>query len=110
MQTVIFPVKDLDAAKAVFTALLGAEPATDQPYYVGWNIGGRDIGLDPNGHNRGMTGPVVYWIVDNIDAAVADLTAAGAEISEAIHEVGGGKRIATVLDRDANPIGVMQNG
>jgi hypothetical protein len=58
MQTVIYPVKDVESAKKVYTTLLGTPPAYDSAYYVGWNIGGQDIGLDPNGHRQGMTAPL----------------------------------------------------
>ena len=61
MRTVIYPVKDLEGAKAVFGALLGTAPAVDQPYYVQFSVDGLDVGLDPNGHAQGMTGPVCYW-------------------------------------------------
>jgi hypothetical protein len=76
MQTVIYPVKDLESAKKVYTALLGAPPAYETPYYVGWNIGGQDIGLDPNGHRQGMTAPLPFWLVDDINKAVDQLVAA----------------------------------
>ena len=62
VKTIIYPVKDLARAKKVYSALLGAiEPSMDQPYYVGFNVGGQDIGLDPNGHSQGMTGPLAYF-------------------------------------------------
>ena len=70
MQTVIYPVKDLESAKKVYTALLGTPPAYEAPYYVGWNIGGQDIGLDPNGHRQGLTAPLPYWLVDDINTAM----------------------------------------
>ena len=63
MQTVIYPVKDLESAKKVYTTLLGTPPAYDSAYYVGWNIGGQDIGLDPNGHRQGMTAPLPFWLL-----------------------------------------------
>lgn len=107
IRTVIFPVGDLDRAKARYIALLGTEPATDQPYYVGFNIDGQDIGLDPNGHANGMTGPVAYVHVDDIDAALQTLVGVGAEVQTAVREVGGGRRIATVTDPDGNVIGLL---
>src|SRR5438874_2243338 len=64
MQTLIYPVKDLEGAKKVYTALLGTPPAYDSPVYIGWNIGGQDIGLDPNGHRQGLTAPLPYWLID----------------------------------------------
>jgi len=108
MQTLIYPVKDLDAAKAIFTALLGAAPEMDQPYYVGWKVDGQDIGLDPHGHSKGLTGPQPYWQVDDIEKAITALVEAGAEVTDKPHDVGGGRQIATVKDADGNPIGIMQ--
>ncbi|MEV5083044.1 hypothetical protein AB0K74_30920, partial [Streptomyces sp. NPDC056159] len=78
LQTIIYPVKDLDRAKALFSALLEVEPYADAPYYVGFKAAGQDVGLDPNGHAKGMTGPVPYWHVDDIRARLAALVAAGA--------------------------------
>ena len=66
IKTVIYPVKDIARAKTLYTRLLGADPLMDTPYYVGWKVGDQDIGLDPNGHSQGMTGPVSYWDVDDI--------------------------------------------
>ena len=60
MQTVIYPVRNLSAAKALFGALLGADPIMDEPYYVGYQVAGQDIGLDPHSAGKGMTGPVSY--------------------------------------------------
>ncbi len=106
VQTVIYPAQDLAAAKALFSTLLGA-PAMDEPYYVGWRVAGQDIGLDPNGHARGMSGPVCFWDVDDIEAALQALVAAGGEIGEAAHDVGGGKLVAWVKDADGNAIGLL---
>ena len=57
IRTVIYPVRDLTPAKALYAALLGLAPDMDEPYYVGYTVGGQDVGLDPNGHGQGMTGP-----------------------------------------------------
>jgi len=73
MRTVIYPVKDLEKAKVVYSNLLGADPVMDEPYYVGYRIGEQDVGLDPNGHAQGMTGPVGYWHVDDIKASLETL-------------------------------------
>ncbi len=107
IRTVIYPVRDLDRAKATFTALLGAEPTSDQPYYVGYSINGQDIGLDPHGHAHGMSGPVAYIHVDDIDAALAALVEGGGEAQEDVRDVGGGRRIVTVNDPDGNAIGLL---
>ena len=107
--TIVFPVTDLAAAKAVFTQLLGVEPAADSPYYVGYDAPGQHIGLDPNGHKQGMTGPTLYWHVDDIEAAVTGLLKAGAVEQSAAKDVGGGRLIATVKDADGNVIGLLQD-
>jgi predicted enzyme related to lactoylglutathione lyase len=108
LKTILYPVKDLDAAKKLYGALLGVAPVVDQPYYVGYNVDGQDIGLDPNGHNRGITGPLGYWHVDDINATLAAMIAAGGEQAQPIADVGGGKLIATVKDADGNIVGLLQ--
>jgi predicted enzyme related to lactoylglutathione lyase len=109
MNTLIFPVHDLDRAKALFTALLGSEPEMDQPYYVGYKVDGRDVGLDPNGHAKGMTGPVAYIHLDDLEAASEAVVDGGGEVLEAAHDVGGGRLIATVKDADGNVFGLLQD-
>ncbi|WP_128378135.1 VOC family protein [Streptomyces cavernae] len=108
-KTIIFPVKDVDRAKEVFTALLGVAPEVDQPYYVGFKAAGQDVGLDPNGHDKGMTGPVAYWHVDDIGERLSALHAAGAETVQDVRDVGGGRLIATVRDADGNVVGLLQD-
>src|SRR4051794_27285288 len=108
VQTIIYPVKDINATKQLFNALLGVEPVMDQPYYVGYRVGGQDIGLDPHGHAKGMTGPLAYVQVADIEATLAALLAAGASEVQGVKDVGGGKLIASVQDADGNPIGLMQ--
>ncbi len=109
VQIILHPVTDLAAAKAVYTALLGIEPAQDAPYYVGYEAAGQQIGLVPNGGPQGMTSPVAYWRVADIEAKLAELTAAGATIHEAAHDVGGGRLVATIKDPDGNVLGVFQD-
>lgn len=106
--TVIYPVKDLDAAKAIFTTLLGT-PIADAPYYVGWRVDGQDIGLDPNGHKNGITAPLPFHQVEDIHQTVKALVEAGATEKQAPRDVGGGKLTATVVDADGNTIGLLQN-
>ena len=101
-KAIIYPVKDLAAAKA----LLGAPPDQDAPYYVGWSIDGQDIGLNPHGFDQGMTGPVPYVDVADIEGRLDALVAAGASIVQEPTDVGGGRRIATVRDVDGNTIGL----
>ena len=104
IKTVIYPVKDITRAKELFRKLLGVEPYTDEPYYVGFRIGGQEIGLDPNGHTHGMT---AYYHVDNIRYSLQSLADAGAQILQEIKDVGGGKLIATAKDPDGNIIGLL---
>lgn len=107
--TTIVPVDDLARAKDVYGALLGVEPDMDEPYYVGYTVAGHHLGLDPNGRSKGMTGPVAYWHVDDIETALADLVKAGGTEKSGITEVGAGRRIATVADPDGSVIGLLQD-
>ncbi|WP_330232137.1 VOC family protein [Nocardia sp. NBC_00508] len=109
LQTIIYPVTDLAKAKSVFAALLGVDPIADTPYYVGYRVAGQDIGLDPNGHaGKGMTGPIGYWHVEDIEKRIAALVEAGATVDREPKDVGGGKLIATITDADGNMIGLLQ--
>ncbi|MFG2307895.1 VOC family protein [Streptomyces sp. NPDC048566] len=110
LKTVIYPVKDIAKAKALFTALLGVEPYVDEPYYVGFKDAGQDVGLDPSGHSKGLTGPVPYWHVDDIEKTLSALLAAGAETLQEVQDVGGGRRIASVRDAEGNQVGLIQDG
>jgi len=109
IQTVLHPVSDLAAAKAVYTALLGISPQTDEPYYVGYETAGQQIGLVPGGPEQGMTSPVAYWHVAGIEAKLAEVTAAGATVKEPPRDVGGGRLVATVTDPDGNVLGLLQD-
>ena len=109
IKTVLHPVTDLAAAKAVYTALLGLEPQHDAPYYVGYEVEGQQIGLVPGGGPQGMTSPVAYWHVPDIEAKLAEVTAAGANVKEPAHEVGPGRVVATVTDPDGNVLGLLQD-
>ena len=66
INTVVYPVKDLAKAKLLYGALLGVAPTNDEPYYVGFRVSDQDVSLDPNGHKKGMTAPVAYVEVDDI--------------------------------------------
>jgi predicted enzyme related to lactoylglutathione lyase len=107
-QTIIYPVSDLGKAKAVFGALLGTDPEVDQPYYVGYKVAGQDVGLDPNGHRKGMTGPVTYLHVADIEATRQAMLDAGATANEDVKDVGGGRLVGSVKDADGNVIGLLQ--
>jgi predicted enzyme related to lactoylglutathione lyase len=109
IKTVLHPVSDLEAAKAVFTALLGVPPQTDGPYYVGYEAEAQQIGLVPGGGPQGMTTPVAYWHVPDIEAKLAEVTAAGAAVKEPPRDVGGGRLVATFTDPDGNVLGLIQD-
>jgi len=109
IKTVLHPVSDLASAKAVYTALLGIEPQADSDYYVGFDVEGQHIGLVPGGGPQGMTSPVAYWHVDDIEAKLSEVTAAGATVKEPAHEVGGGRLVASFTDPDGNVLGLVQD-
>src|ERR1700742_990459 len=109
IKTVLHPVPDLAAAKPVYAALLGVEPQSAAPYYVGFEAAGQQIGLVPGGAEQGMTSPVAYWHVSDIEAKLAEVTAAGATVKDAPRDVGGGRLVATVTDPDGNVLGLLQD-
>src|SRR3712207_4967260 len=108
IRTVIYPVKNLAKAKTLYGNLVGVEPYMDEAYYVGFNVEDQDVGLDPHGHSKGMTGPVCYWHVEDIKESLKALLDAGAEAQQEVKDVGGGKLIASVKDADGNVIGLVQ--
>jgi predicted enzyme related to lactoylglutathione lyase len=107
IKTVLHPVSDLAAAKPVYAALLGVEPQVDEAYYVGFQAEGQQIGLVPGG--QGMTSPVTYWHVADIEAKLAEVTAAGAAVKDAPRDVGGGRLVAAFTDPDGNVLGLIQD-
>jgi predicted enzyme related to lactoylglutathione lyase len=109
IKTVLHPVSDLEKAKAVYGALLGVPPMADSPYYVGFEAAGQQIGLVPGGGPQAMTSPVAFWHVPDIEAKLAEVTAAGATVKEAAHAVGGGRLVATFTDPDGNVLGLVQD-
>jgi predicted enzyme related to lactoylglutathione lyase len=106
IKTVLHPVSDLEKAKATYIALLGMEPTTDSPYYVGFEAEGQQIGLVPNSD---MTSPIAYWHVGDIEAKLAEVTAAGGTLKQAPNDVGGGRLVATFTDADGNVLGLIQD-
>jgi predicted enzyme related to lactoylglutathione lyase len=109
IKTVLHPVSDLDTAKPVYSALLGVQPQADSSYYVGFEAEGQHIGLVPGGGPQGMTSPVAYWHVADIESKLAEVTAAGATVKESPRDVGGGRLVATVTDPDGNVLGLIQD-
>src|SRR4051794_31930078 len=97
--TVIYPAPDLGRAKAWYSKAFGQEPYFDQPFYVGFNVGGYELGLHPSEDRKaGSDGGLAYWRVDDIAASVQHFTANGATLIAAPMEVGEGIKVATVAD------------
>ena len=109
VKTILHPVTNLEAAKAVYTALLGMEPMADSPYYVGYEAAGQQIGLVPNADRQGLTSPVAYWHVDDIEAKLAEVTAAGGTVKDAPRDVANGRLVASFTDPDGNVLGLIQD-
>ncbi len=109
IKTVLHPVSELARAKAVYAALLGVPPQVDDSYYVGFEAAGQHIGLVPGGGPQGMTSPVAYWHVPDIEAKLAEVTVADATVKEPVRDVGGGRLVATVTDPDGNVLGLLQD-
>ncbi|MER5479227.1 VOC family protein [Streptomyces sp. NPDC002734] len=114
LRTIVYPVGDPDGAKALFRALLGVEPHVEGTNWTGFRTADGqgaevEIGLDPHGHDAGLTGPVPYWHVEDLRATLAAVLAAGAEVVQDVRDVGAGKLVATVRDPDGNPVGLVQD-
>jgi predicted enzyme related to lactoylglutathione lyase len=109
IKTVLVPVSDVGKSKPVYVALLGTEPQADAAYYVGFDAAGQHIGLVPSSGPEAMTSPVTYWHVSDIEAKLAEVTAAGGTVKEPPREVGGGRRVASFTDPDGNVLGLLQD-
>lgn len=109
--TVIYHVPDLDRARAWYAAAFQQQPYFDQPFYVGFNIAGYELGLDPNQAvtAAGQGGSVAYWRVASIEAAILHFLDAGANIVAPAQDVGDGIKVATVADPFGNLIGLIEN-
>jgi predicted enzyme related to lactoylglutathione lyase len=111
LRTAIYPVDDLEKAKAWYTQVLGTPPYFAEPFYVGFNVGGFELGLNPDLSKTqpGAGGAVAYWGVQDAGAALARLLGLGAREHEALQDVGEGIRVATVLDPFGNVLGIIEN-
>ena len=107
LRSAIYAAPDLAAAKAWWTEVLGKEPYFDQPFYVGFEVGGFELGLDPNGDPA--TSPLTYWGVPDAEEAVASLLALGAKFHAGVREVGEGIKLGSVRDRSGSVVGVIEN-
>ena len=109
LATVIYPTPDLARAKAWYAEAFAIEPYFDQPFYVGFEIAGYELGLVPDEGHPGPQGGVAYWRVDSIDAAVAHFMKTGAAMISEAKDVGEGIKVATVADPFGNSIGLIEN-
>ena len=110
LRTIIYPVADLARAKEWYSTLLGQQPYFDEPFYVGYTVGGFELALDPNGASTTDTGgPVTYWGVTDIDAAYRRLRELGAAERTPVADVGDGIKVAVVTDPFGNALGIIEN-
>src|SRR5262245_26203730 len=109
--TVIYAVTDLERAKNWYATAFQQQPYFDQPFYVGFNIGGYELGLDPNGSatGAGRGGTIAYWRVEHLPRVVDHFTANGAAIVSPLTDVGDGIQVAIVADPFDNLIGLIHN-
>ena len=108
LRTAIYPAPDLARGKAWYREVLEREPYFDEPFYVGFSVGGFELGLIPDGE-PGAAGVQVYWGVPDAAAELARLTALGAEVQEPVQDVGGGIKVASVRDPFGNVLGIIEN-
>lgn len=111
LRTVLYYAPDLDKAKNWYSQVLGIAPYFDQPFYVGFSVGGYELGLDPDSSTTpgGSGGTVVYWGVSDAQAALERLLSLGATQRSGAQEVGEDIKVATVFDPFGNIFGIIQN-
>lgn len=108
LRTVIYPTPDLARAKSWYQQVIGHPPYFDEPFYVGFSVGGFELGLIPDGE-PGLAGAQALWGAENADDELQRLLSLGAEPLDAVTEVGGGIRVAAVRDPFGNRIGIIEN-
>ena len=108
LRTIIYPAPDLAKGKAWYAQVLGHGPYFDEPFYVGFSVGGFELGLVPDGR-PGPDGSQAFWGVPDAASELARLVALGAEVHEPVKDVGGGIKVATVKDPFGNLFGVIEN-
>ena len=108
VNTLIYPVADLGRAKTWFADVFGVQPYFDQPFYVGFAVGGFELGLVPDG-TPGTTGSTAFWGVDDIAADVERIVGLGATVRTAIQDVGEGIKVAELNDPFGNVLGLIEN-
>ena len=108
LRTAIYPTPDLAKSKAWYSQVLGCGPYFDEPFYVGFSVGGFELGLIPDGE-PGAAGVQVFWGVADAVAEVARLTTLGGAVHEPVNDVGGGIKAGSVRDPFGNLFGVIEN-
>jgi len=108
LRTVIYPVTDLAKGKAWYGEVLGEKPYFDEPYYVGYSVGGFELGLIPDG-KPGAQGAMAYWGVADAAAEMARLAKMNAKVHEPLKDAGGSIKVAAVFDPFGNLFGIIEN-
>ena len=106
IKLIVYPVRDIEKAKAFYVRFLDAEPYVESAYYIGYKVGNQEVGLDPNS----KVGPIAYTDVADIKSSLKAMIEAGAEVVQDIKDVGGGLLIAQVRDADVNVVGLRCSG
>jgi len=111
LRTIAYYVSDIEKGRDWYSSILGFAPYFDQPFYVGFNVGGYELGLQPTEAeaNQKADGVVAYWGVDDVAAALKRLIEQGATLHEDVQDVGEGIKVATVKDPFGNTFGVIEN-
>jgi predicted enzyme related to lactoylglutathione lyase len=110
LYTAIYQVEDLDQSKRWYSRMLGIAPYFDEPFYVGFNVAGYELGLIPVADTeRKEKGCVAFWGVKDINATCATLAAKGIQLFEPVKDVGGDIKVASFLDESANIVGLIEN-
>lgn len=111
LRTAVYHVADISKAKDWYSLVLGVPPYFDEPFYVGFNVGGYELGLQPDEESPRLKGNahLAYWGVDNAEEARARLLELGASPDEDVQDVGGGIKVATVKDPFGNVLGIIEN-
>ncbi|GAB3956938.1 VOC family protein [Spirosoma harenae] len=108
LRTVIYAAPNLTETKEWYSKVFGIAPYFDEPFYVGFNVGGYELGLDPNlSIAEGST--ITYWGVEAIDAKVQYLLELGATLHADVQEVGESIKVAAVRDPFGNVVGLIEN-
>jgi catechol 2,3-dioxygenase-like lactoylglutathione lyase family enzyme len=109
LRTAVYYVDDIEKAKHWYSSILGQKPYFDEPFYVGFNVGGFELGLHPDEGRTKGEGHVAYWGVEQAESALKQLLELGASEHEAVQDVGGGIKVASVKDPFGNTLGIIEN-